>query len=398
MKKIIYFICIMLFGFSIKADPVVKYQEGIYSNRIGDKLYSGQLGYIFIDDEIVYCLDPYKIISIGYNEDTNYLNNMDKENLKYFELVSYYGYNKTNRNNIYYYMAAQELIWERVIGSGNIFWTTGINNTGSRIDISKYKKEIIKDINNFNTSPSFENETKKYDYFVNTIFTDENKVLNNYEYIIEGNSIVTKGNNTISVKMLDHKKTKINLTRRIKTNNKTIIYTKSGNQTLGRFGIDLVKKSQFYVEPNEYKSNVLITFYDKETNEILRDVEFKLCPSNELLNINGKYSGKFSEGKYIICELEKYEITDDLFFEIKKEELQEYIKINFYLTELKKLIIITKKEVSKIIEIPEIKKEIPIVQSKNTLEELPNTCDYQSIKYSIIFIVMLGSVLYKNKN
>ena len=392
MKKIIYFICIMLFGFSIKASPIVDYQEGIYSNRIGDKLYSGKMAFIFLNDNIVYCLDPFEIVGKTYYEDTNYLNNMNRDNLKYFELVAYYGYNKTNRNSIYYYMAAQELIWERIIGGGKIFWSTGENDTGSRIDVSGYKNEIINDINNFNTLPSFHNETVKYDYFVNKIFTDKNKVINNYNYEIKGNSIIKKGNNTLSIKMLDHSKTKIELFRTIKTNNNTIIYTGIGNQTLGSFGINMTKKSDFYIEPNPYKSNVKISFYDKETKELLRDVKFKLCTNEELENINGKYIGVLYEGKYSICELNnKYE-SESLLFEIKKEDLIEYTNIDFYLTkkEIKKELSLGNTYVPNeiLFEPKENKKEISI-------EELPSTYDYNFIKYSVIISILIGSVIYK---
>ncbi len=414
MKKIIYFICIMLFAVCVKASPVVNYQEGIYSNRIGDKLYSGKMAFIFMNDHIVYCLDPFELVGRTYYEDNNYLNNMNKDNLKYFELVAYYGYNKTNRNSIYYYMAAQELIWERIIGQGKVFWSTGENDTGSRIDISNYKNEIINNINNFNTSPSFENEVIKSDYFDKKIFIDKNRVINFYNHSSEGKSILKRESNGISVIMLDHEKTKINLKRQIKTDNKTIIYTGVGNQTLGSFGINLTKTSQFYVEPNPYKTNVTITFYDKETNEILNDVEFKLCPDNELVNANGKYSGVFIEGKYQICELNNpYELTDDLLFEIKKEQLTAYTNIDFYLTKKEIPIKIPEKEEIKneeeknnevkdlglgstevldkiILEKPIIIEDIP--------KELPNTYNYQFIKYSTLYIILLGSVLYKIKH
>ena len=109
------------------------------------------MAFMYMNDEIVYCLDPYMIVGNDYSIDINY--HINNDDLEYFKLVAYYGYNKTNRNSIYYYMAAQALIWERILGGDKVFWTTEKYNEGEKINIDTYKNEIISNINNFNTLP-----------------------------------------------------------------------------------------------------------------------------------------------------------------------------------------------------------------------------------------------------
>ena len=224
MKKIIYFISIMFLAVSIKAiSPEVNYQEGIYSNRIGDQLYSGQMAFMFIDNHIVYCLEPFEIVGKTYYEDNNYLNRFDEATIEYFELVAYYGYN-SERNSIYYYMAAQEIIWEKILGGDYVYWTTGINGTGDIINIDSYKNEIINNVNAFYMEPSFEEKFYSLPFFEENLIYDENGIFNTYtEYGYGGSNQIKKIDNGFKITILEEGETTINYSKVLKTNNNTIV-------------------------------------------------------------------------------------------------------------------------------------------------------------------------------
>ena len=50
----------------------VVYQPGIYANKMqGNRTYYGQLGYVYIDGKIAYCLEPYKLVGTNYIVDSS---------------------------------------------------------------------------------------------------------------------------------------------------------------------------------------------------------------------------------------------------------------------------------------------------------------------------------------
>jgi hypothetical protein len=132
LKKIIFFMLLsFMFISPTKAmSPVVEYQNNFYSNRIApDKTYSGKLGYIVADGRVIFCVDPYHLIGTNYIVNNDYFSNFSEEDLIYMKLIVNYVDEFLQNRNIFYYMAAQELIWERIIGDDTVFWTTGENGT-----------------------------------------------------------------------------------------------------------------------------------------------------------------------------------------------------------------------------------------------------------------------------
>ena len=438
MKKILYFVCIMLFGVSIKASPLVdvQYQEGIYSNRIGNKLYSGKMAFIYLDNNIVYCLDPFELVGKTYYEDNSFLNKFNKYDIEYMELVAYYGYNETNRKSIYYYMAAQELIWERIIGGNNVYWTTGLDGTGDKIDIENYKNEILNNVDNFYKRLSFNNIFWQAPIFETDFVTDKNNVLNDYEIISNGKNIVTKNNNRLYVKFLDMTRQDIILTKKIKTDNKTTIYKQDGNQTLAKFGIDVERTGKLTIQATyPYRTKLNLTLYDKNTNKKLNNVKFDVCNSNDIkmdagwTNVDGKYTynDKFDEGEYNLCMVpDGYIYTEDLKFKIDRNDFLEETNIDLYLTpnQLKPVIdekpnieipidkiekepnIPLNENIENLVsedKSPEIKNEvikksesITINSNEKQLKELPNTNNYNYSKYLILCLMfMIGIISYE---
>lgn len=334
MKKFIYFLSIMMFAVSIKAiSPEVNYQEGIYSNRIGDKLYSGQMAFIFMNEHIVYCLEPFEIVGKTYYEDSDYLNRFDEATIEYFELVAYYGYN-SERNSIYHYMAAQEIIWEKILGGDYVYWTTGINGTGNIINIDSYKNEIIDNVNAFYMKPSFEEKFYSLPFFEENLIYDENGIFNTYtEYGYGGSNQIERMDSGFKITILEEGETTINYSKVLKTNNDTVVYTGKGNQPLASFGINKVKSGNLYIYGREYATRLSLIFYDNKTKERISDVDFNV---KELDDNWGKENGVYNygvaigEGKYTI-EVNDYEIVGNNYFIINKEDMKKNTIVEVYL-------------------------------------------------------------------
>lgn len=334
MRKFIYFLSIMMFAVSIKAiSPEVNYQEGIYSNRIGDKLYSGQMAFIFMNEHIVYCLEPFEIVGKTYYEDRDYLNRFDEATIEYFELVAYYGYN-SERNSIYHYMAAQEIIWEKILGGDYVYWTTGINGTGDIINIDSYKNEIIDNVNAFYMKPSFEEKFYSLPFFEENLIYDENGIFNTYtEYGYGGSNQIERIDSGFKITILEEGETTINYSKVLKTNNDTVVYTGKGNQPLASFGINKVKSGNLYIYGREYATRLSLIFYDNKTKERINDVDFNV---KELDDNWGKENGVYNygvaigEGKYTI-EVNDYEIVGNNYFIINKEDMKKNTIIEVYL-------------------------------------------------------------------
>ena len=334
MKKFIYFLSIMMFAVSIKAiSPEVNYQEGIYSNRIGDKLYSGQMAFIFMNEHIVYCLEPFEIVGKTYYEDSDYLNRFDEATIEYFELVAYYGYN-SERNSIYHYMAAQEIIWEKILGGDYVYWTTGINGTGDIINIDSYKNEIIDNVNAFYMKPSFEEKFYSLPFFEENLIYDENGIFNTYtEYGYGGSNQIERIDSGFKITILEEGETTINYSKVLKTNNDTVVYTGKGNQPLASFGINKVKSGNLYIYGREYATRLSLIFYDNKTKERISDVDFNV---KELDDNWGKENGVYNygvaigEGKYTI-EVNDYEIVGNNYFIINKEDMKKNTIVEVYL-------------------------------------------------------------------
>ena len=339
MKKIIYFLCIMFLSINAKAiSPTVDYQENIYSNRIGDKLYSGQMGYIFIDNNISYCMDPFKIVGKTYYENNEFLKNFDSSALEYFEMVSYYGYNINERNNIYYYMAAQELIWEKILGGDFVYWTTGINGTGDYINIDSYKNEIIDNINKFYIKPSFDDKGFSLPFFDENKIYDSNNIFDTYtDYEYNGNNNVIINEKGFNITVLEEGTQTITYSKTIKTDNSTTAYMSDGSQTLISFGLDKTISGGFNVFGRKYYTNLSVVFYDDDTMDIIDNVNFEMISSNEL---NGEfknregiyyYSNEINEGDYKINIFDEYEIVNNNEFKIRKTDLMKDTMIEIYL-------------------------------------------------------------------
>ena len=122
--------------------------------------FTSILGYVHVNNQLVYCVEPYKLIDSGVNlAPSSLLNEKQRDEIS---LLSYFGYNQTTRKSDKWYMATQLVIWESL---GHSFRVEGFD------DYQNYKQTILQDRQDFNKLPSF-NDSKI------TIKANENKLLN----------------------------------------------------------------------------------------------------------------------------------------------------------------------------------------------------------------------------
>lgn len=334
--------------------PNVYYQPGIYGNKVIGKLtYYGQLGLPYLDNKLVYCLEPNKLIGDNYSINNNFLNNFSKDDQKYFSLISYYGYNDTNRNNIYYYMAAQELIWERITKQ-DVYWTNQNVTRGDRYNIENYKNEILNNIYNHEKKPSFNNKYIEGNFREVISLVDDNNILNDYNIQNNTNNIVWKENNNLYIKIMSSKEEKINFTKNINTGN-TTTYISDGNQSLAYLSLNEQITSNISIKAkNKYSMKLKINFKDSQTSDFIKDeVKFKIKKDNKYLNNNiyksneGEFISDFylEEGNYEIETIDVpngFLLNNNIKFNIIEDISTEVKEVDSYLDKVKGNINITR--------------------------------------------------------
>ena len=259
MKKFLMALGLLfLMPLGIKAINVeVSYIDNVYSNRpIDNKILSGPLGYIYVDGNFSYCLDPSLLIITGdgnYTTSNTYLKEtFKKEDIDYFNLVAYFGYEFENHHNEYYYMAAQELIWERIYNN-DFYWTDKQYPNGSKIDIEKYKNEIESLVKN----RPFNNQ--KHDIKVNEelIIEDEFNILKYYDFDKIDNLDITKEDNKLIIKAKKAGNYEIKLNHK-NDKKQSLIYVANGYQTIATLGSDINLESSLKINVVEEPKEVVI--------------------------------------------------------------------------------------------------------------------------------------------
>ena len=393
MKKIkIILILIITFLTNINTKALVAniiYQPGIYSNKMqGNRTYYGQLGYVYIDDKIAYCLEPYKIIGTDYIIDSSIMNNFTQDDLNYFTLLSYYGYNNTNHNNVYYYMATQELIWRRITGQ-EVYWTTQNATKGERINIESYKNEILDSINTHNISASFGNATVKGKFRETIVLEDVNNVLKYYQINNQTPNKVRKEGNKLYITIMSSKSENILLDRKFNNGTGNVFYSAVNSQALGTFALNQTKRLTLHVQAtNKYSMKLNVTFKGKNTKKTIKDkVKFKIkdldkdeyIKNNMIFETdeNGNYLSDFyvEEGNYQVEIVEvppNYIVEEGTKFQIIEDPNVEIINVDNYIEEAKGQI-----EITRIFDMTELGKEKLKVSDANyeiyTKESIYNT-------------------------
>lgn len=333
MKKILFFIFLLIICFSsVKANSVTLVKDKLnntytyyYDSSQGRYRYLYASKYMF-NDAVAYCIELGKQIdNFTYDySDSFKAANLNADDVKYIKLASYYGYNYAGHNTDRYYLATQNIIWNR-LSNIDVKFVIGMN-PNDYIDISKEKNEIINLINEHDIKPSFNNSTIDYTNGSDKVLIDNNNVLSKFEsrtdnVIIDGNKLIIKSG---------FKRKEITLYRINYTKNIFLLYTSGNNQKMmsaGYFNLDTVN-----VKVNLLNGSIKIKKLDKENgNAPLGDASLKgaiydLYDSNmNLIDsfVTGKKDtiDKLPIGKYYIKErtasegytldLNTYEITID---------------------------------------------------------------------------------------
>lgn len=325
MKKII-FIIIIVFLFSLKGvkalESNLEFINNVYYNiSINDNLgeyfnYDNQ-AYIRINNNIVYCLEPDKVVynNLNYNEGTS---NLSSEQLKQILLIGHYGYDYFNHGGYRYYTAAQELIWKIVRPKIELLWT--VNNV--ILDLSSEKNNILYLVNNHLTKPSFDNKTFNMKENEELILKDDILLL--YDVMYNGGSDVRIEGNKLIIKKRGANNEEILLKKRIKYDNlKTKYYVSNNYQTLVLPRIEDEIISKINLEVNY--GSVEISRVDSESGQKFTYQEASL---------NGSVYQLYDSNMMLINEFiytDNYKINElpfGTYYLKEKEASQGYLKDN----------------------------------------------------------------------
>ena len=125
-----------------------------------------------VNDEIAYCIEPGVNLysnSYTYTSDLS-ITNLSKETIDKLKLIAYYGFSYTpgyHREDLYY-MATQELIWNLITGR-ETYWVKTRDVNGERINIDRYKEEVMNLVNTHYVLPSF--DSKEYEMELGKTYT-----------------------------------------------------------------------------------------------------------------------------------------------------------------------------------------------------------------------------------
>lgn len=181
------------------------------NNSSGNDRHSWYWKYYTVDGQVAYCIEP------GIPEgnpmiEGNWGNTGLSDSIKErITLIGYYGYTYPGHQTVKYRAATQGMIWNTIIGSGYVNFSTERWGAGTQLDISAEKAEIERLIATHYTRPSFNGESYTVQVGETITLTDTNGVLGNYSvsvsganYSIDGNNLTitptTSGNITITMR------------------------------------------------------------------------------------------------------------------------------------------------------------------------------------------------------
>lgn len=232
-----------------------KLQGIVYNQKIDGELKSNTVTMFQMGDRIAYCIEPgVEITDNYYNIYTDWSTVTFSEELKSkIEKIGYYGYEYPSHQTNYYYIAAQELIWEAVNPDIEVTWTTGKDMTGDVIDISKEKEEILELVESHDLIPSFSEQLFKDKLGETIVLEDENGVLENYEISGSAYHEVTIDGNKLIIKLSDTlvSEETLTLTRKYYDDASLLVYSKGDSQKLASLRITTDKNTYIQIANEE---------------------------------------------------------------------------------------------------------------------------------------------------
>ena len=188
----------------------------------------------YMNGKIAYCIEPMTDINSKIYNSGNWGNTtLSAEQRHFIELVGHFGMEYAGHNTDRYWLATQELIWEKVKNVSAKF-TTSANGTGSEIDLTKEKNEILALAKKYDTKPDFGTDKIEGNIGDTITLSDKNNVLDGYDIVYSGNHKVEKNGNelTITLNSASIDTTNIKFVRKDYDRETTIIYYQGNSQKL----------------------------------------------------------------------------------------------------------------------------------------------------------------------
>lgn len=321
MKKILMGFFLLLSVFSMEKAKALTYnltleaQPGIYYYREDDTtlLKTGQFFLYRLNGILAYCVNPENDITTHTYIDNGNINYSEEIKEK-IGLIGYYGREYPNHNTVRYSMATQALIWE-LLGTGKVTFWTGNNKTGTEIDVSEERNNIMNLVNNHMMIPDIPQDL--YGYY-NDALIIENEELNNY-YISDYNgntdSRLADGKLTVHSRVIGD--SFITLTKKSYDSKETIIFVGNGTnntQTLARLRVN--KFPSFNI--NTHLKGIKIQIIKKDENKKIikrAGIKFKVkdLSTNKYLCENSDCTFETNEKGYALTDgvdYGKYEIEE----------------------------------------------------------------------------------------
>jgi hypothetical protein len=290
-----------------------------------------------------YCME------VGVSIDTNTYSSTNDWNVtglstdvkNYIRLVAYYGYEYQGHNTMKYYMAAQEIIWEKISGR-SIYWVQGTSASSPEVDVSVEKNNILNLVNAHTKVPSFDEKTIEVNVGESKTITDTNGVLSNYQIYHSDLKNVSINGNSMTITGADSRSDKqIQLIKKNYTTVVNFIYYSGNSQKLISSGVLdpvvsvlNVKSTGGTITPNKLDKETLET---PQGDATLKGAKYGIYNSkNELVDtiITGEKetTKDIPYGNYTIKEIEAsegYEL-DPTTYQVTIDSTNQDITLNVY--------------------------------------------------------------------
>ena len=349
MKKILtIIISLFLILSKVQAKDIVltrALQENIYYNVVTEeRTYNNYFEILSINDLNVYSINPFDSIGTTYIEDMEIKELLNQEDIDYYNLLSCFGYQTNINPVVYYYMVLQEMIWEKVEGVIDIYWT---DQNDSLINLDYYLDELNSKVSKARVYP-FADLNITADLYDLIVIDDPNLVLQYYRVTNNTTNNIYIENNKLYIKVGSLEDFSFSISRSLTSYQKDMGYSGNGQSLVG-FALKEVNTININVDVNAYKTKIKINRYADEL-KVNGKIYFKILnvETNEYYNYNGLQifetndNGEFTsnfkldEGKYRIINVDipnNYVYGEATDFEIKKSNqlVNEVFVINDYL-------------------------------------------------------------------
>lgn len=312
MKKLLGIILALLPIFSVGSANTVKAAEndsqftkevidGAYyyqKDKDTGKIMTGHANKFYLNGKLAYCIEPLvQITNHTYNSTTDWsVVGLSDEQEDFIEKVGYFGYEYPGHQTDKYYMAAQQLIWEKARNVETKYTTE--RNGGTEIDLTKEKNDILNLVNNYSSLPSFANDKIEANMGDEIVLNDTNKVLNQFSLNYNGQNKVSVNVNNLDIKLDDNfiGEETLKFVKKNYDNQVNLIYYKESSQTLATLRISnplnfeiKIKSNGGSVEINKKGEKIVYSngSYSYETIN-LPEVEFAIYANEDIVDSTGK--------------------------------------------------------------------------------------------------------------